>query len=235
MPQKKPETRPEIATAATEDRAPPPRLARGGQLIIASHNPGKIAEFVDLLAPWGMQVRGAADFTAEAPEEIGATFAANARLKADIAARLGGGPALGDDSGLNVAGLGGAPGIYSARWAEVEEGPQGGRHGGRDFFRAMERVHQALGGHPDRRAAFVCALVLVMPDGRSARFTGRVEGEVVWPPRGENGFAYDPFFRPNGYESTFGEMDGSAKQQLSHRAAAFAHFAAACLPPLDGA
>jgi len=156
----------------------------------------------------------------EEPEETGVTFAANAELKARAAALGSGLPALSDDSGLAVHALGGAPGIQSARWAETAAG--------RDFRAAMERVEAALAGKADRTAHFVCALALAWPDGHVETFEGRVDGTLVWPPRGEKGFGYDPVFRPDGHEITFGEMDPDDKHAISHRADAFARLVAAC-------
>ena len=186
------------------------------KLVIASHNPGKVREIAELLAPLGVTVVSAADLGLPEPEEIGATFAENAALKACAAAESSGLPALSDDSGLAVAALDGQPGIYSARWA----GPD------RDFSVAMARVERELSGQADRRAAFVCALCLAWPSGRKEIFEGRVEGEIVWPPRGDRGFGYDPIFVPleetAGRGRTFAEMDPAEKHAISHRARAFA-------------
>lgn len=195
----------------------------GGTLVIASHNPGKAYEIAALLAPFGVEVVSAGALGLPEPEETGATFAENARLKARAAAAVVNLPALADDSGLSVAALDGAPGIYSARWA----GP------GRDFRAAMAKVEAELKkrGTADRRAAFVCALCLAWPDGRDQVFEGRVEGRLVWPPRGERGFGYDPMFRPDGHAITFGEMEPDAKHAISHRARAFAKLVAAAFVP----
>ena len=193
-----------------------PALA-GGRLVIASHNRGKVVEIADLLAPLGVAVVSAADLGLDEPDETGDSFAANAELKALAAARAAGLPALADDSGLAVDALGGAPGIFSARWA----GP------GRDFAHAMAKVVAAMGDDPERRAHFVCVLALAWPDGRCATFEGRVDGRIVWPPRGANGFGYDPIFEPEGEALTFGEMDPAAKHAISHRARAFARLLAA--------
>ncbi len=189
------------------------RLKREG-LVIASHNPGKLREIADLLRPYGIAVLSAGELGLAEPEETGRTFAENARIKAAAAARAAGRPALSDDSGLTVDALGGAPGVHSARWG----GPE------RDFARAMRRVWEALvkTGDPDRRAAFVCVLALALPEGDCHLFEGRVQGHIVWPPRGEKGFGYDPIFVPDGHEITFGEMDPAAKHAISHRADAFA-------------
>lgn len=194
----------------------------GGQLVIASHNPGKVQEIAELLAPHGLSVVSAASFGLPEPEETGATFAENAILKATDAANASGLPALADDSGICVAALGGQPGIYSARWA----GPD------KDFTVAMQRIERELAGAADRSAAFVCALCLAWPDGRSETFEGRVDGILVWPPRGTNGFGYDPMFVPEGGTLTFGEMDPAAKHAISHRARAFAKLLARGLADL---
>jgi len=194
------------------------RIARGERLVVASHNPGKVAEIEALLAPYGVATVGAAALGLPEPEETGATFEENAALKAHAAAEASGLPALADDSGLVVPALGGAPGIYSARWA----GP------GKDFRVAMERVQRALGPQ-DRRASFVAVLALASLDGEIATFRGEVHGALVWPPRGERGFGYDPIFVPDGHDMTFGEMDLEQKHQISHRARAFVKLAAGCL------
>jgi XTP/dITP diphosphohydrolase len=192
-------------------------------LVIASHNPGKVREIADLLLPFGFRVLSAADRNLPEPEETGDTFVANARLKALAAAEASGLPALADDSGLCVVALDGAPGIYSARWAGSDK----------DFSRAMQRVQLALDatGNPDRRAFFVCVLALAWPDGQCQVFEGRCDGQLVWPPRGDNGFGYDPVFVPDGHTITFGEMDPIRKHAMSHRARAFAEFMIFCSPP----
>ena len=188
----------------------------GQRLIIASHNAGKVAEIADLLVPFGLDVVSAAALDLPEPEETGTSYIANAELKARAAAKAAGLPALADDSGLSVTALGGAPGIYSARWAETGEG--------RDFDHAMRRVADALlmAQTSDRRAEFVCALSLAWPDGHIISFEGRVGGTIIWPPRGEKGFGYDPIFQPLGHDITFAEMEPAKKHGISHRAAAFA-------------
>ena len=193
------------------------------RLVIASHNSGKVREITELLQPLGIQIIGAADLGLIEPEETGQTFIENAVLKAELAAQASGLPALADDSGLVVNALGGAPGIYSARWA----GPD------KDFTHAMRRVSEALllGGNPDRSCSFVCALALSWPDGHTESFEGRVAGTVTWPARGERGFGYDPIFTPNGYSQTFGEMDPEHKHAMSHRADAFSQLLSSCLNP----
>ena len=184
----------------------------GGKLVIASHNPGKVREIAELLAPHGLSVFSAAELGLLEPEETGATFTENTILKATAAATASGLPALADDSGIAVAALDGQPGIYSARWA----GP------GKDFTVAMQRVERELADATDRSAAFICVLCLAWPDGRHETFEGRIAGTMIWPPRGDKGFGYDPMFVPEGRELTFGEMDPAAKHALSHRARAFA-------------
>ncbi|WP_114388917.1 RdgB/HAM1 family non-canonical purine NTP pyrophosphatase [Notoacmeibacter marinus] len=226
--------------------ADPIALSRGDTLVLATHNAGKLAEITDLLAPYDITVRGAAELGLPEPEETGDTFEKNSALKALAAAEATGHIALSDDSGLCVAALGGAPGVYTADWAEKEDGS------GRDFAMAMQKVETALqeseARSPDeRRAQFVCMLCLASPDGRTEFFPGMVEGALVWPPRGENGFGYDPVFQPEGHDRTFGEMDkaekkGAARQGdagradlgLSHRARALTAFLAAKLPTQAG-
>ena len=200
-------------------------LTPGTRLVVASHNAGKVREIIDLVAPFGLAVASAGELGLPEPEETGTTFAANAELKAVAAAKGAGLLALSDDSGLEVEALGGAPGIYSARWA----GPS------KDFAIAMRRVHdelKALGAwsrSPGPRANFTAALCLARPDGETETFEGRVYGHLVWPPRGGNGFGYDPMFVADGETLTFGEMEPDAKHAISHRARAFALFARACL------
>ena len=188
-------------------------LRRGTHLVIASHNEGKVREIADLLAPFGIEAVSAGTFGLAEPEETGDSFAENAALKAVAAARASGLPALADDSGLEVAALGGEPGIHSARW--------GGDT--RDFGLAMDRVHRELeaAGAKDPAAKFTCALALAAPDGRCELFEGKVFGTLTWPPRGTRGFGYDPIFVPEGRKETFGEMEPSLKDAISHRARAF--------------
>lgn len=195
------------------------RSLEPGPLVIASHNPGKVQEIADLLAPHGIAVRALNEFGLPEPEETGSSYVENAAIKAHAAAEGTGLTALADDSGLSVTALDGRPGIYSARWA----GPD------KNFSLAMEKVEQELAGHSDRSAAFVCALCLAWPDGQSETFEGRVHGDLVWPPRGTNGFGYDPIFVPIGGSLTFGEMTPEAKHAISHRARAFALLMAAGL------
>lgn len=196
----------------------------GGKLVIATHNPGKLREISALVEPVGLSCSGAEELGLPEPEEIGVTFADNADLKAREAADLSGLPALADDSGLCVDALQGRPGIFSARWAEDQAGE-------RDWMRAMERVWREIEGtrpEASHDAHFVCALAIAWPnDGQVETFEGRVDGTLVWPPRGDRGFGYDPMFVPAGHDRTFGEMDPDEKHAISHRAAAFAKLVAA--------
>src|SRR6266436_4558639 len=194
-----------------------PRPLTDDRMVIASHNQGKVEEISALLMPFRIAALSAASLGIPEPEETGNSFETNAALKAGAAARASGLPALADDSGLVVPALGGAPGIYSARWA----GPT------KDFRIAMERVHREL-GEKDRGAHFVAVLALAWPDGEIALFRAEVQGRLTWPPRGERGFGYDPIFVPDGYEETFGELD-AAKRRISHRARAFEKLVEACL------
>ncbi len=194
------------------------RRFTGDRLVIASHNDGKVREIGDLLRPFAVDVVAVGDLGLPEPEETGQTFIANAELKAIAAAQGSGTPALADDSGLVVPSLGGAPGVMSARWA----GPA------KDFRLAMSKVESALAGCDDRRAHFECALVLAWPDGHRECFEGVVHGRLVFPPRGERGFGYDPIFIANGRDVTFGEMDPEEKHRISHRADAFRKLVAAC-------
>ncbi len=200
----------------------PHRRFEGGKLVIASHNPGKVSEIAALLAPYGAEAVSAADLGLPEPKETGDTFAANAELKALAAAEAAGVPALADDSGLVVGALSGEPGIHSARWA----GPD------KDFQAAMQKVEEALKGQDDRGAHFTCALALCWPDngqgGHMETFEGFVHGVLVWPPRGDGGFGYDPVFQADGHDVTFGEMDPAEKHQISHRADAFRKLVDAC-------
>jgi len=203
------------------------RVFRGGKLVIASHNPGKVREIDALLAPFGADVVSAGDLGLPEPIEDGKTFIANAEIKALAAARASGHAALADDSGLCVHALNNDPGIFSARWA----GPD------KDFYVAMRKVEDALEAqthaeaHADRSAHFTCALTLAWPDGHVESFEGEVAGSMAWPPRGDHGFGYDPAFVPNGFSTTFGEMDPAQKHAMSHRAKAFALLVAACFQP----
>ena len=205
---------------------PHPKL-HPGKLVIASHNQGKVREMRVLLEPFGMELISAADLGLPEPEETGTTFAENALLKAHAAAQGSGLPALADDSGLCVAALGGAPGVYTADWAErqsYEGGP------GRDWYMAMGKVEgklAELGPHADRSAYFISTLALAWPDGTQAVFEGRAPGSLAWPPRGTMGFGYDPVFVPEGRTQTFAELEQAEKMALNHRTYAFAKLVAA--------
>ncbi len=199
------------------------RSLRGQRLLIATHNQGKLEEIAVLLAPFGVDCVSAADLGLPVPEETEASFAGNALIKARAGALVAGLPALADDSGLAVDALGGAPGVWTADWAETGAG--------RDFGLAMVRVWrelEAAQAAEPRRAAFHCVLALVWPDGEEAVFEGRIDGRIVWPGRGNLGFGYDPIFQPDGHDVTFGEMDRWEKNRLSHRARAFDRLVGAC-------
>jgi XTP/dITP diphosphohydrolase len=193
-------------------------LAPGSRLVVATHNPGKLREIADLLAPHRVAAISAGELGLPEPEETAPDFMGNAEIKAMAAATASGLPALADDSGFCVAALGGAPGIYSARWA----GPT------KDFAAAMARVYIECDGSPDHRAWFISALCLAWPDGHTEGFEGRVDGTLVWPPRGTQGFGYDPMFLPERGSQTYGEMNQTEKHATSHRARAFAQLLAAC-------
>ena len=203
------------------------RLMNGSKLVVASHNPGKVWEINQLLAPYGLNAVSAGDLNLSEPEETETTFQGNARLKAIAAAEGSGLPSLADDSGLEIDCLDGAPGIYSARWA----GP------GKDFGVAMKKVADEISarnvwGPPAPQANFISVLCLAWPDGETQIFEGKVFGHLVWPPRGGNGFGYDPMFVPDGAAETFGEMQPADKYAISHRTRAFAIFQAAMLDHL---
>ena len=206
----------------TEDVAPQAiRKLKPGKLVIASHNQGKVREILEMLAPYGIEPVSAADLDLPEPDETGTTFLVNAELKALQAADLTGLPSLADDSGLCVDALGGEPGIFSARWAGETK----------DFKIAMQRVNDAIeatGPDASRNAHFVCVLALAWPDGHVEWFEGRVDGTLVWPPRGTGGFGYNPIFAPLGSDLTFAEMP-DAKKAISHRAMAFEKMMAAVL------
>jgi len=204
-------------------------------IVVASHNAGKIREIAELIGPFGFSAKSAAELKFAEPDETGTTFEENAAIKALASAQASGLPALSDDSGLVIDALGGAPGVYTANWAEREDGT-------RDFPWAMEKVEKALSeknttAPAERTARFVSVLCLAWPDGHTEIFRGEVEGTVVWPPRGDKGFGYDPIFQPEGYDKTFGELTSDEKhgwkpgdaQALSHRARAFKLFVETCL------
>ena len=195
----------------------------GQKLVIATHNKGKLVEISHLLAPYGVEVLGAAELGLEEPEETESTYAGNARIKAHAAAKATGFAALSDDSGISVDALDGAPGVFTADWAETETG--------RDFVLAMTKVENLLqekGPDAPRTAAFNATLCLAWPDGEDVLFVGKVEGTLVWPLRGDRGFGFDPMFQPLGHDITFGEMDPDQKHTMSHRAVAFDKMVKAC-------
>ncbi|MGB2107502.1 MAG: RdgB/HAM1 family non-canonical purine NTP pyrophosphatase [Candidatus Puniceispirillum sp.] len=202
-----------------------PRPFTDSKLVIATHNPGKLPEIAAFLDGFGISLISAGELGLAEPDETETSFTGNATLKARAAALASGLPALADDSGLAVNALNGDPGIYSARWA----GPQ------KDFTLAMQKVEDALqaSGATDRRAAFMCALSLVWPDGHDETVEGTVKGALVWPPRGDNGFGYDPVFVADGYDITFGEMEPDAKHAIGHRADAFAKLLQRCFQQHD--
>ncbi len=204
-------------------------------IVVASHNAGKIREINELIGPLGFEGKSAAELNFDTPEETGTTFEENATIKALASAKASGMPALSDDSGIVIDALGGAPGVYTADWAETGDGT-------RDFDMAMEKVEKALlekgATAPETRTArFVSVLCLAWPDGHTETFRGEVEGTIVWPPRGTAGFGYDPIFKPQGHERTFGEVTSEEKhgwkpgepEALSHRARAFKLFVETCL------
>jgi len=196
------------------------RTFDGPKLVIASHNAGKVREIGELLAPFGVDVISAGELDLDEPVEDGDTFIANAQIKALAAATASGLPALADDSGLCVHALGDEPGVYSARWAGADK----------DFQGAMHKVEESLSAvrTVDRSAHFACALTLAWPDGHMETFEGHAQGTMVWPPRGDKGFGYDPTFVPSGHSTTFAEMDPVQKHAMSHRARAFAKLVDAC-------
>lgn len=199
------------------------RRFTGDRLIVATHNTGKLEEIAALLAPFGISLSSNADFGLPEPDETETTFVGNARIKAHAAAIATGLPALADDSGLEIAALKGAPGVYTADWAETGAG--------RDFGVAMTRAHDALiasGAAKPWKARFCCTLVLAWPDGHDEVFVGHASGQIVWPGRGALGHGYDPVFQPDGHLVTYGEMDRWEKNQMSHRADAFRKLVAGC-------
>jgi len=200
------------------------RKLNPGKLVVATHNAGKVRELKALLEPFGFDLISAKDLDLPEPEETGTNFFFNAELKARSAADLSGLPAISDDSGICVEALGGDPGVFTADWAETPDG--------RDWLLAMTRVQErleALGPGASRAAYFACVLCVAWPDGHVEAFEGRADGTLVWPPRGEKGFGYDPVFVPQGYDQTFAEMEPEEKHRISHRAAAFAKLKAALL------
>ena len=199
------------------------RKFTGDRLLVATHNNGKLEEIAALLSPYGIAVTSAGELGLPEPEETGTTFVANARIKAHAAAQAVGLPALADDSGIEIDALGGAPGVYTADWAQT---PQG-----RDFAKAMtdtwHKLEEADAPYP-RTARFCCTLVLAWPDGHDEVFPGVMPGQIVWPMRGDQGHGYDPIFQPVGFDITFGEMDRWQKNRISHRADAFRKLVEGC-------
>lgn len=184
------------------------------KLVLATHNKGKLREFREMFSPLGLDLTSSGELGFPEPEETGQTFEENAILKAKFSTDLSGLSSLADDSGLCVTALSGAPGLYSARWA----GP------GKDYMAAMTRIHEALGNNKDRTAAFVCVLALVSPEGLIQTFSGKIEGTLIWPPRGTGGHGYDPFFMPEGSKLSFAEMTEIDKNKISHRGKALEQF-----------
>lgn len=199
------------------------RELEGGKLLVATHNKGKLNEIAEILAPYGVTVIGAGEMDLPEPEETEDTFVGNARIKAHAAAEATGLPALSDDSGITIDALNGAPGVYTADWAETPNG--------RDFKMAMTRANDELataGANAPRTAQFRCTLVIAWPDGHDEVFEGVMPGQLVWPIRGEHGFGYDPMFQPDGYSITCAEMDPAEKNKISHRGKALAQFVQGC-------
>lgn len=194
------------------------KLQAGSKIVLASHNKGKLAELADLLRPYQVEIVSAGTLGLPEPEETAPDFAGNARIKALAAAKASGLPAFSDNSGFCAAALGGEPGVLSARWG----GPE------KDFAKAMALVNERVGDSADRRAWFVAALCLAWPDDHTETFVGQVDGTMVWPPRGDKGFGYDPMFVAEGRTQTFGEMEPDAKHAISHRARAFAQVMKSC-------
>ena len=199
------------------------RKFTGDKLVVATHNNGKLEEIASLIRPFFVSVKGAAELNLAEPDETETTFVGNARIKAHAAAQATGLPSLSDDSGLEIDALDGAPGVYTADWAETPNG--------RDFVLAMTKANELLDqrgvAHP-RTARFCCTLVMAWPDGHDEVFPGIMPGQVVWPMRGNQGHGYDPIFQPDGYDITFGEMDRWKKNEISHRADAFRKLVAGC-------
>ena len=194
-------------------------LMRASQLVIATHNTNKFKEFSNLIKPFGIVTISSGELKLPEPEETANTFAGNATIKAQKAAYITNLPALADDSGLCVTAINGAPGIYSSRWAGSNK----------DFTSAMERINNYIKDKEDRTAWFMCVLCLALPTGQTWYFEGRIDGQIVWPPRGNHGHGYDPIFQPKGEIQTFAEMTNSKKNNISHRAQAFHAFRTSCL------
>ncbi len=183
-------------------------------VVLASHNSGKLSEMQDLMAPYNVKVVSSDELNLSEPIEDGKTFAENALIKARIAAKESGKIAIADDSGLCVEALNNAPGVHSARWALNSEGE-------RDFYKAMEKLHEQIGDNPNRKAFFISVLAVVWPNGHEEIFEGCINGRITWPPKGTGGFGYDPIFTPDGHEKSFAEMKKEEKKSISHRALAF--------------
>lgn len=184
-------------------------------VVLASHNKGKLKEMQDLLAPYDIKVQSSVELGLSEPIEDGETFAENALIKARAAAQESGFIAIADDSGLCVEALDNAPGVYSARWAQTDDGE-------RDFYKAMEKIHEQIGDNPNRKAFFISSLAVIWPEEEEEHvFEGRVDGLITWPPKGDKGFGYDPIFTPKGYEQSFAEMENEDKKSISHRGQAF--------------
>jgi len=199
------------------------RRFEGDKLLVATHNKGKLGEITEILAPYGVTVVGAGEINLPEPEETEDSFVGNARIKAHAAAKATGLPALSDDSGITIDALNGAPGVYTADWAETDNG--------RDFMMAMTRANDeitAVGADAPRTAQFRCTLVIAWPDGHDEVFEGVMPGQLVWPIRGEHGFGYDPMFQPDGYDITCAQMDPAEKNRISHRGRAVAQFIQGC-------
>lgn len=199
------------------------RKLEGGKLLVATHNKGKLAEITEILAPYGVSVIGAAEMDLPEPAETEDTFVGNARIKAHAAAQATGLPALSDDSGITIDALNGAPGVYTADWAETPNG--------RDFMQAMTRANDELtaaGAKAPRSAQFRCTLVIAWPDGHDEVFEGVMPGQLIWPIRGAHGFGYDPMFMPDGHTVTCAEMAPAEKHKISHRGKALAQFVQGC-------
>jgi XTP/dITP diphosphohydrolase len=198
------------------------RLFSGSELVIATHNKGKMAEISDMFRDKAIKLYSAADLGLESPPETGATFIENATMKAQFVAKATGKPALADDSGLCVEALEGAPGVYTADWAEEK--------GARDFHYAMTKIHASMGDNPNRKATFVSVLVLCWPDGHCETAGGEARGQIVWPMRGKEGHGCDPIFQSDGYDVTYAEMPAEEKNGISHRADAFRKMMKKCFP-----
>ncbi len=190
------------------------KILSGSTVVLASHNKGKLIEMQDLLAPFDIRILSAQELNLSEAIEDGETFAENALIKARLAAKESEKISIADDSGLCVEALDNAPGVHSARWAQTKEGV-------RDFDYGMEKIQKQIQDNTNRNAFFISVLAVVWPDGKEQVFEGRIEGQITWPPQGENGFGYDPIFTPNGYNKTFAQMDRQQKQTLSHRSIAF--------------